>query len=477
LDDLLHMLGKLFSNLAWWRYGSLRLPPTLPSWSAHPSDTTVFPHSVQAPRLAEKVPPANQADPENGAVLTHREVLDETLGIRGVEFFLREELHDKIDNRRANTRRFLDNLLVDQLNQASRTQIFIRQTWLKLSESSILRLGTNKLPNRASILLDSGDAVNPAGLDTREAIAALQDAGHEVWLDDPVDTPWFSSLADLADGAAVRIARLSPGDAQKALNSVSQHHLRLKLGAWDVNSQDEYEMAHEAGCCRFSGSFVTRRENWDGNKLTPQIQTVAALINQIREDANFRVIAGVLKRDMTTSYRLLRYVNTASQGLAQSISSIEQGLMLLGQQQIDRWLSLLLLSSGPLGDRALTEIALTRARFLELLGAYRLPPLQCDKLFVLGLFSMLDVALKVPLETAIGPLHLGEPLVRALLYRDGPYGPYLALADACQADATADICKYAVMLGLTTTKVNARQLEAINWVAEISANPSPNPRH
>lgn len=408
---------------------------------------------------------------ETEPVLVHREVLDEALGVRGVEFFVRGDLRNKIATQRSTMRRFLDSVLVDQLAGLARTPRHQRNAWVQLCEGSLMRMGTGKLPARANVLLVTEDASRPAHPDMRETIATMQDGGHEVWLDDAIGTPWFSSLAEFANGATLRMALRTPFEAGELFKTAHADHPGLKLGAWDLGTLDDYELARKFACTRFSGTFVTRRDDWDGNELSPQMLTVASLINQIREDANFRVIANVLKRDMAMSYRLLRYVNSAARGLSQPISSIEQGLLILGQEQLDRWLTLLLLSGGAMGDTALTEIALARARFLELVGTYRLPPEQCDKLFVLGLFSMLDVALKVPLEAAIRPLHLAEPMNRALLAREGPFGPYLALADACERGIASEICKYAVMLGLTTTKVSARQIDALNWVAEIAAQP------
>ena len=264
----------------------------------------------------------------------------------------------------------------------------------------------------------------------------------------------------------------TPLEVADLLKGARDRYVGLKLGAWDVGTQDDYEMARKLRCSRFSGSFVTRREDWSGRELAPQMLNVASLINHIREETNLRAVAQVLKQDMAMSYRLLRYVNMAAQGLSQPISSIEQGLLILGQAQLDRWLTLVLLSGGGLGDTALTEVALTRARFLELVGSYRLPPEQCEKLFVLGLFSMLDIALKVPLDAAVKPLRLAEPMNAALLRREGPFGMYLALADACERGVASEIGKYALMLGLTTSKVSIRQIEAINWVAEISAQPA-----
>ncbi|MDP5238977.1 HDOD domain-containing protein [Uliginosibacterium sp. 31-16] len=413
---------------------------------------------------------ATDAQPE--PVLVHREVLDEALGVSGIEFFVRGELRDKIAAHRSSMRRFLDSMLIDQLASLRGSPLRQRQAWVQLAETSLLRLGTGKLPARACVLLWPEDSQRRANPDTREAIVTMQDAGHEVWLDDAIGSPWFASLADLADGATLRLAMRTPLEVAELLKGARDLYAGLRLGAWDVGTLDDYEMARRLRCTRFSGSFVTRREDWSGRELSPQMLSVASLINQIREETNFRAVAQVLRQDMAMSYRLLRYVNAAAQGLSQPISSIEQGLLILGQAQLDRWLILLLLSGGELGDTALTEVALTRARFLELVGSYRLPPEQCEKLFVLGLFSMLDVALKVPLETAVKPLRLAEPLNAALLRREGPYGMYLALADACERGIATEIGKYALMLGLTTSKVSVRQIEAINWVARISAEPA-----
>ncbi|WP_018604536.1 EAL and HDOD domain-containing protein [Uliginosibacterium gangwonense] len=425
---------------------------------------------------AQSVPPAIlpavDAPAQAGeAVLVHREVLDEELAVRGIEFFIRGELQDKLNTQRTMTRRFLDGMLLDHLMSLRQRPLRERSVWVQLTEASLMRLGTSRLPPQAHVLLLANNLEHSAGADTRETLATMQAAGHQVWLDDCPDSPWFASLADIAYGTTVRMALRLPIETVDILRRIHEAHRHLHLGAWDVGSIEDYELARKLGCKRFSGSFVTRRQDWSGNELSPQMLGVASLINQIREESNFRAIAQVLKQDMAMSYRLLRYVNAAAQGLNQRISSIEQALVMLGQDQLDRWLTLVLLSGGAMRDAALTEVALIRARFLERVGSQRLPPEQCERLFVLGLFSMLDVALKVPLATAIQPLRLPEVMNEALLHRQGPYGMYLSLADACERGISHEICKYALMLGLTTSKISIYQIEAINWVAEISAKP------
>lgn len=437
------------------------------------STASVAPALALPPLVRTPPETRTEADPASPEpVLVHREVLDDALAVRGVEFFIRGELQDKVNAGRSAMRRFLDGMLLDHLASLRAKPLQVRCVWVQVAEASLLRLGTARLPPQACVLLVPDDASRVAGPDTREALLGMQEAGHQVWLDDCLDTPWFASLANSASGATLRMAMRLPIESADALRRTRDAQPGLRLGAWDVSTLEDYELARKFGCKCFSGSFVTRREDWTGRELSPQMMNVASMINRIREEANFRAIAQVLKQDMAMSYRLLRYVNAATQGLSQRIASIEQGLMILGQDQLDRWLTLVLLSGGAMGDTALTEVALIRARFLELLGAPRFAPEQCERLFVLGLFSMLDVALKVPLEAAIAPLRLQEVMNDALLRREGPYGPYLALADACERGIAHEICKYAVMLGLTTRKVSALQIEAINWVAHISAHPA-----
>ncbi|GAB2892134.1 EAL domain-containing protein [Uliginosibacterium flavum] len=471
------MFGTLISAFkSWWHDDEMPAKPR-PKPASTPAAVEAALDLDPPPGIPESevhiVSPADASEPAPAdPVLVHREVLDEGLAVRGIEFFIRGELRNKVATQRSSMRRFLDSMLIDQLASLRSIPMRQRQAWVQLSEASLMRLGTGKLPPKACVLLWPEDSHHKAHADTRDAIATMQDAGHEVWLDDCIGTPWFTSLAEIANGATLRLAMRTPFELNDLLKAARDQYTGLKLGAWDVGTVDDYEMARKLRCTRFSGSFVTRREDWSGNILSPQMLNVARLINQIREETNLRAVAQVLKQDMAMSYRLLRYVNAAAHGLNQHISSIEQGLLILGQDQLDRWLTLLLLSGGGLGDTALTEVALTRGRFLELIGAYRLPPEQCEKLFVLGLFSMLDVALKVPLAEAIKPLRLSEVMNTALLKREGPYGMYLSLADACERGVASEIIKYALMLGLTTSKVSARQIEAINWVAEISAEPA-----
>jgi EAL and modified HD-GYP domain-containing signal transduction protein len=78
-------------------------------------------------------------------------------------------------------------------------------------------------------------------------------------------------------------------------------------------------------------------------------------------------IEDIVKTDAALSYRFLRMAGVgASRGLSRRLGSVREGVVLIGQQRLRAWVTLILLAdhhkSGP--DEQLT-IAMTRARMAE----------------------------------------------------------------------------------------------------------------
>jgi EAL and modified HD-GYP domain-containing signal transduction protein len=69
-------------------------------------------------------------------------------------------------------------------------------------------------------------------------------------------------------------------------------------------------------------------------------------------------------------------------------------------------------------------MALTRARMCEILGAGR-PDVTQDALFTIGLLSVADALLNVPLAEIVEELPLADEIALALLQRAGPAGDIL----------------------------------------------------
>lgn len=255
--------------------------------------------------------------------------------------------------------------------------------------------------------------------------------------------------------------------------------------AVDLDGVESIERALAHGAMLAAGDFATADPGARGQRaIQPGAQRVCRLLNDVVLDRDTAQIGAELRADLALSYRLLRYVNSPAVGLSRPVESVEQAVMVLGRNELYRWLSVLLLSlgSGRRTSRALQEVALARARLLELLALSKQgspaqegsPP---PALFTVGLLSMLDTLLQVPLADALQPLHLAEPAQDALLARSGPWRPYLELAIHLERhDLAAAEPLAAAHGGLEAVIAMADQ--AWNWSAEIArsgAAPAPAP--
>ena len=202
-------------------------------------------------------------------------------------------------------------------------------------------------------------------------------------------------------------------------------------------------------------------------QLGPQAQQILQLMQMVQGDADIRHVEKVLKSDVTLSYKLLRYINSAGFGLEVRIESPRHAVSMLGYAPLFRWLLLLLARTHTTGfSPALMQAAMIRGRFAELLGQGFLSRREAENLFVVGMFSFLDRLLGIPIQKVLSQLMLPEAVEQALRSRDGVYGPVLALAEACEWEdgRTADLAK---ALSMTVTHVNQAHLSALVWAQNI----------
>ena len=141
---------------------------------------------------------------------------------------------------------------------------------------------------------------------------------------------------------------------------------------------------------------------------------------------------------------------------------------MLGYSPLYRWLALLLATATTTGySPVLMHAAIVRGRFAELLGGTFLPRQEAENLFVAGMFSLLDKLLGVPMEDVLEKIQLSESVTQALLSREGIYGPFLALAEACEMHSGA-VDAMASSLCIDARQVNQAQLSALAWAQRIA---------
>lgn len=241
-----------------------------------------------------------------------------------------------------------------------------------------------------------------------------------------------------------------------------------KLIAKKVETQSEHSICKALGFAYYQGYYFAHPETLNAKVIHPAYAVVLELLDKVRNNAEIKDIESSLKRDVALSFKLLRYINSVGFGLSCEIQSLRHALAILGYQQLYRWLTLLLVTAGEGSTSpALMRTAVTRGRLTELLGKDMLNSTERDNLFIVGVFSLLDAMLEMPMDEVLDKLSLPESVTNALLDRQGIYGPFLELTEACEEGDSAHIENLAFSLQMEPETINQAHLAALAWVETL----------
>lgn len=267
------------------------------------------------------------------------------------------------------------------------------------------------------------------GGDPRSAIAGLRALGHSVAMQvDPAGEA--GDLLRHTDIAVIDVAAMAPDEMADAVARVKAAD--VSAAATNVEAPERREAAHAAGFDLFRGEFFTKPHSREGGEIAPSRLAVLRVLGALQDpDIELADLATLLGQDVTLTYKLLRYINSAFFGMRREVTSISHALALLGLRNVKRWASVIMLAEVDHRPRELLTTALVRARFCERVGPH-FRQSNADQLFALGLFSVLDALMDTPMTKALRPLPLTDQMVGALTLRSGPQGDVLACALAAE---------------------------------------------
>ena len=352
-----------------------------------------------------------------------------------------------------------ENLLVSVIDDQYRAALSRKLTLLELA--SLDSPLVEQLPSENVILAIPPQAPCPELLARCQVLARL---GFTLALDESALSPGLTPLARQCG-----YLRLDMGDND--LMGLCDRLARIqgikgpRLIARNVGSEEAFAACRKLAFDLYQGDFLAQPGTSPGKDIDSSRLLIMKLLNLVLQHAEYAVLEAQFKLDAGLSYKLLRYINSPAVGLRYPIRSINHVLLMLGHDQLYRWLTLLLFSHKESDGRsqALLRHALVRARFVELLGEARLAPELRGGLFIVGILSMLDALLNLPMEKAIASLNLSQPIVDALLRGEGAYGPYLGLAMACERYDHQAIGRWAAELELAPEEVNIAHINALIW--------------
>lgn len=336
-----------------------------------------------------------------------------------------------------------------------------RRAFVNFTESNIAT-GLARLVPEQYLAVEILETVEP----TAAIVAAcreLKAAGYQIVLDDFVFQSKYQPFIELADIIKIDFRAVNSTQKRAFLRKVIPG--RVELLAEKVESDEDFREGVELGYSFFQGYFFSRPVVIARKEISPSRLLQIQLIQEVnREDFDIGQLEEVVKRDVAFSYKLFKYINSAWFGFRSRIQSIRQAIVLLGQREIRRWVSLMTMRDMSQDKPAeLLVTAIIRGRLCEQLAHAAGFPREAPSAFIVGMFSLLDALLDRPMEDILPELSLAPEVAAALQGEATFLGVVLGLARSYEQadwDTLKPLCE---KLAVGEETLPALYQEAVRW--------------
>ena len=292
-----------------------------------------------------------------------------------------------------------------------------KKAFINFTEQNLLNRAPKLLPPE-NVVVEILENVQPTPKIV-EAVRELKAEGYKIALDDFVLLPGYEPLIEMADIIKVDFRITTDPEERQKLREILPSHVRLL--AEKIETEEEFHQAMAFGYVLFQGYFFCKPAILHQKKLTSNALSRMRLLKEInRQNVDFASMTNIISSDTNLVHKLLTYINSAGIGLINHVSNLKQATVLLGASGVKRWVTLISLQTFS-EDKPpeLFTLSLLRAKFCELIaGELKRPGLTQDAGFLIGMFSLLDVLLMLPMEEVLKEVALADDLNAALLGED-----------------------------------------------------------
>lgn len=219
----------------------------------------------------------------------------------------------------------------------------------------------------------------------------------------------------------------------------------------------------------FEGEFfrmpITRGEH----KVAPLKINYISLLNLIEEDDfDLTKAASIICQDTALIISLLRMANTRS--FHSEITSVQVAVSMLGQKDLTRWIQTTVIeklcSDKP---NELMRLSLLRAKFAENLAPVFGMAMRSQELFLVGLFSILDIILDCSMEEALSMVRVSDKIRDALLEHTGSLAEVLNFIVKYESAQWQEVSRQLVLKKIEIADVSNAWVSSLQWYAKLIA--------
>jgi c-di-GMP-related signal transduction protein len=341
-----------------------------------------------------------------------------------------------------------------------------RRAFVNCTRDTLIKGLVTLLPSESTVV-EILETV-PPDPDVIAACRSLKEAGYMIALDDYVANDPRESMVEIADIIKVDM-QLTTEEQRIAL--IKQHGpWRCRMLAEKIETNVDFLRARDQGFVYFQGYFFRRPEMLNTRDMPANRMNYLRLLQEVsRPDLDVPGLERLIKAEASVCYRLLRYMNSAVFGLKTEIHSVRHALSMLGEREVRRWVRLV--AAVGAGQEKTTDLvlsALVRGRFGELLQ-----PVVAhgeSDLFLLGLLSLIDAMLEMPMAEVLERVPLDHETKAVLLGQPSLLRPVYQLMLAHESGEWEAAGQLSVSLSLDSEEVAGYYWRAQQWAREVSAS-------
>jgi EAL and modified HD-GYP domain-containing signal transduction protein len=345
-----------------------------------------------------------------------------------------------------------------------------RKAFINITRQTLVNELYSVLPPD-QVVLELLETVSPTW-DVIEACRKLKKNGYSLALDDVTAyAREMDPLLELADLVKIDVLATEPEQLAQLVRQLSP--FRVRLLAEKVESAAMFRRTADLGFELFQGYFFEKPEVVTSAGIPRFKLNYVQFLQEIsRPDLDYAKLEAVIKREVSLSIKLLRFLNSAAFGSRSEITSIKHSLVLLGERAIRRWASVVALLD--LGDDRPAEVVVTglvRARFCEALGARVGLADRELSLFLLGILSVGEALLGHPVHEIVKEISIVPDVKAALLDEDNELSRILRFVLAFERASWDDVSMMLEAMPQLRPHIADAYRDALRWADDAFLAP------
>lgn len=257
-------------------------------------------------------------------------------------------------------------------------------------------------------------------------------------------------------------------DIEKARIYFGKVYPDIKLCAVNVNSQEDFDaLKQNGGYDLYEGEFFRLPVTKGQSAVAPLKINYIELLNMVNDnDFELTKAADVIGRDTALVISLLKMVNRMS--VNSEITSIRHAAAMLGQKELKKWINTAV-TNELCADKPneITRLSLLRAKFAESLAPVFEMAGYSSELFLMGLFSVLDIILDKPMAEALEMVKVSKSIREALVDHKGEFAQVLDFVLQYEKASWQEVSRQMVLKNIEISQVYDAYTNSLLWYRDL----------